>query len=168
MTMAAGSFDGMTTTTLPTPTSRASRFVQRRGWTVGVGVLFVVLLLWRVSQLPRFGAFEIRTTSGEVFFCRKVILAIGVQGNLRKLGVAGEDLPQVQYQLDHRPLVRPGLDGGPQGRREDLQQQLQIIARLMPRHASPPCPSRLHLPTPPPERTGGKISAVVTFRALFT
>jgi ribose transport system permease protein len=61
MTMAAGSFDGMTMTTLPTPTSRASRFVQRRGWTVGVGVLFVVLLLWRVSQLPRFGAFEIRT-----------------------------------------------------------------------------------------------------------
>ena len=30
----------------------------------------------------------------------RVVLAIGLQGNLRKLGVAGEDLPLVQYQLD--------------------------------------------------------------------
>jgi ribose transport system permease protein len=48
-------------TTLPTPTSRLSRFVQRQGWTVGVAVLLVVLLLWRVSQLPKFEGFEIRT-----------------------------------------------------------------------------------------------------------
>ena len=46
------------------------------------------------------GAFEIRTKQGETFFCRKVILAIGLQGNLRKMGVPGEDLPGVQYQLD--------------------------------------------------------------------
>ena len=46
------------------------------------------------------GNFEVRTRGGETFFCRKVILAIGLQGNLRKLGVPGEDLPQVQYQLD--------------------------------------------------------------------
>jgi CRP-like cAMP-binding protein/thioredoxin reductase/Fe-S-cluster-containing hydrogenase component 2 len=45
-------------------------------------------------------AFELKTRSGETFLCRKVILAIGLQGNLRKLGVAGEDLPGVQYQLD--------------------------------------------------------------------
>ncbi len=45
-------------------------------------------------------AFEVRTRSGESFLCRKLILAIGVQGNLRKLGVPGEDLPSVQYQLD--------------------------------------------------------------------
>ncbi len=44
--------------------------------------------------------FEVRTRAGEVFYCRKVILAIGLQGNLRKLGVEGEDLPQVEYQLD--------------------------------------------------------------------
>jgi CRP-like cAMP-binding protein/thioredoxin reductase/Fe-S-cluster-containing hydrogenase component 2 len=44
--------------------------------------------------------FEIKTRAGEVIFCRKVILGIGLQGNLRKLGVAGEDLPGVQYQLD--------------------------------------------------------------------
>jgi CRP-like cAMP-binding protein/thioredoxin reductase/Fe-S-cluster-containing hydrogenase component 2 len=46
------------------------------------------------------GAFEVKTRSGESFLCRKIILAIGLQGNLRKLGVAGEDLPGVQYQLD--------------------------------------------------------------------
>ncbi|HLX24104.1 MAG TPA: cyclic nucleotide-binding domain-containing protein [Usitatibacter sp.] len=46
------------------------------------------------------GQFEIRTRSGETFLCAKVILAIGVQGNLRKLGVAGEDLDGVEYQLD--------------------------------------------------------------------
>ncbi|HEU4840338.1 MAG TPA: ABC transporter permease [Ilumatobacteraceae bacterium] len=60
MTVVPGSYDGVTTT-VPAPTSAASRFAQRRGWTIGVGVLFVVLLLWRVSQLPRFGDFEIRT-----------------------------------------------------------------------------------------------------------
>ncbi|MGZ5062179.1 MAG: cyclic nucleotide-binding domain-containing protein [Usitatibacter sp.] len=49
---------------------------------------------------PVAGGFEIRTRGGESFLCRKVILAIGVQGNLRKLGVAGEDLEGVQYQLD--------------------------------------------------------------------
>jgi CRP-like cAMP-binding protein/Fe-S-cluster-containing hydrogenase component 2/thioredoxin reductase len=46
------------------------------------------------------GAFEVRTKPGETFVCAKLILAIGVQGNLRKLGVAGEDLDGVQYQLD--------------------------------------------------------------------
>src|SRR5205814_1245374 len=46
------------------------------------------------------GSWELKTPSGETFFCRKVILSIGVQGNLRKLGVEGESLPGVQYQLD--------------------------------------------------------------------
>jgi CRP-like cAMP-binding protein/thioredoxin reductase/Fe-S-cluster-containing hydrogenase component 2 len=46
------------------------------------------------------GMFEMRTRGGERYFCRKVILAIGLQGNLRKLGVPGEDLERVQYQLD--------------------------------------------------------------------
>jgi len=46
------------------------------------------------------GAFEVKTKAGETFFCAKVILSIGVQGNLRKLGVAGEDFEGVQYQLD--------------------------------------------------------------------
>src|SRR5215471_19091217 len=45
-------------------------------------------------------AFEVFTKSGETFFASKVILAIGLQGNLRTLGVTGEGLPRVQYQLD--------------------------------------------------------------------
>jgi CRP-like cAMP-binding protein/thioredoxin reductase/Fe-S-cluster-containing hydrogenase component 2 len=44
--------------------------------------------------------FEVRTRDGQLFLCRKVILAIGLQGNLRKIGVPGEDLAGVQYQLD--------------------------------------------------------------------
>ncbi|HEY2630244.1 MAG TPA: cyclic nucleotide-binding domain-containing protein [Usitatibacter sp.] len=46
------------------------------------------------------GAFEVKTKSGEVFLCAKLILAIGLQGNLRKIGVAGEESEGVQYQLD--------------------------------------------------------------------
>jgi len=44
--------------------------------------------------------FEVKTKQGEVYFCRKIVLAIGLQGNLRKLGVEGETLEGVQYQLD--------------------------------------------------------------------
>ena len=46
------------------------------------------------------GNFEVKTRGGETFFCRKLVLAIGVQGNLRKLGVPGEEHERVQYQLD--------------------------------------------------------------------
>ncbi|HEY4999042.1 MAG TPA: NAD(P)-binding domain-containing protein, partial [Usitatibacter sp.] len=53
-----------------------------------------------VSIAGKDGAFEVKARGGDTFLCRKVILAIGVQGNLRKLGVPGEDLDGVQYQLD--------------------------------------------------------------------
>ncbi len=46
------------------------------------------------------GAFEIATRSGETFQAENVVLCIGLQGNIRKLGVPGEDLERVQYQLD--------------------------------------------------------------------
>lgn len=46
------------------------------------------------------GDFEITLASGETLAAEFVVLAIGLQGNLRKLGTPGEDLPQVQYQLD--------------------------------------------------------------------
>ena len=46
------------------------------------------------------GNFLVVTRSGEKFFCRKIILSIGLQGNLRKLGVEGDGLERVQYQLD--------------------------------------------------------------------
>jgi CRP-like cAMP-binding protein/thioredoxin reductase/Fe-S-cluster-containing hydrogenase component 2 len=45
------------------------------------------------------GAFEL-AAGGESIHAAKVVLAIGLQGNLRKLGAPGEDLEGVQYQLD--------------------------------------------------------------------
>ncbi|NOS96825.1 MAG: cyclic nucleotide-binding domain-containing protein [Methylotenera sp.] len=43
---------------------------------------------------------EVELADGDKFTANHVVLAIGVQGNLRRLGIPGEDLPQVQYQLD--------------------------------------------------------------------
>jgi len=43
---------------------------------------------------------EIKLDDGEKLTADHVVLAIGVQGNLRKLEIPGGDLPQVQYQLD--------------------------------------------------------------------
>ncbi|MDX1562225.1 MAG: NAD(P)/FAD-dependent oxidoreductase, partial [Gammaproteobacteria bacterium] len=48
----------------------------------------------------RDGEFELRLVSGDVLASKHVILAIGLQGNPRKLGVAGEDVAPVQYTLD--------------------------------------------------------------------
>src|SRR5213075_915830 len=46
------------------------------------------------------GNCDIKTKTVETFFCRKLVLSSGVQGYLRKLGVEGESLEGVQYQLD--------------------------------------------------------------------
>ncbi len=46
------------------------------------------------------GSFELKCVNGKVFEAQFVVMGIGLQGNIRKLGVAGEDLPFVQYQLD--------------------------------------------------------------------
>ncbi len=46
------------------------------------------------------GAFDIQLTSGESLIAEHVVLAIGLEGNPRKLGAPGEDLARVQYQLD--------------------------------------------------------------------
>jgi CRP-like cAMP-binding protein/thioredoxin reductase/Fe-S-cluster-containing hydrogenase component 2 len=53
-----------------------------------------------VAISGRKGAFELQTKAGDKIFAENVVLAIGTQGNLRRLGVPGEDLPRVQYQLD--------------------------------------------------------------------
>jgi CRP-like cAMP-binding protein/thioredoxin reductase/ferredoxin-like protein FixX len=45
-------------------------------------------------------AFRIALQSGETLEAESVIFAIGVQGNPRRLGVSGDDLPCVQYTLD--------------------------------------------------------------------
>jgi thioredoxin reductase/CRP-like cAMP-binding protein/Fe-S-cluster-containing hydrogenase component 2 len=46
------------------------------------------------------GAFTVTLRSGETIEAENVVLAIGVQGDLRKLDVPGDNLPFVQYQLD--------------------------------------------------------------------
>lgn len=43
---------------------------------------------------------KVELSDGDSFTADNVILAIGVQGNLRKLEIPGGDLPQIQYQLD--------------------------------------------------------------------
>lgn len=43
---------------------------------------------------------EVELASGSILTADHVVLAIGVQGNLRKLDIPGGDLPQIQYQLD--------------------------------------------------------------------
>ena len=46
------------------------------------------------------GNFLVTLHNGEVISAECIVLAIGLQGNIRKLGAQGEDLPNVQYQLD--------------------------------------------------------------------
>ena len=48
----------------------------------------------------RKGDFRIALKNGDTVEAEYVILAIGTQGNPRKLGVPGEQAPFVQYQLD--------------------------------------------------------------------
>ncbi len=49
---------------------------------------------------------EVVLADGEKLVADHVVLAFGVQGNLRKLDVPGGDLPQVQYQLDDPEAYR--------------------------------------------------------------
>lgn len=46
------------------------------------------------------GAFTLQLTSGDEVTAEHIVLAIGLEGNPRKLGAPGEDLERVQYQLD--------------------------------------------------------------------
>ena len=46
------------------------------------------------------GAFTLTLKDGATLTAQHVVLAIGLQGNIRKLGVPGEDAKFVQYQLD--------------------------------------------------------------------
>lgn len=46
------------------------------------------------------GDFKLTVKDGETVEAENVVLGIGVQGNPRKLGIPGEDLPVVQYTLD--------------------------------------------------------------------
>ena len=53
-----------------------------------------------ISITGAMGDFTITLADQKTLGAAHIILAIGLQGNLRKLGAPGEDLPMVQYQLD--------------------------------------------------------------------
>ena len=46
------------------------------------------------------GGFELALANGSTVTAGNVVLGIGTQGNPRRLGVPGEELPNIQYQLD--------------------------------------------------------------------
>src|SRR6185369_15463189 len=46
------------------------------------------------------GEFVVHLKDGRSLACQRVVLALGLQGNLRKFGVPGDHLPHVTYQLD--------------------------------------------------------------------
>ena len=52
------------------------------------------------------GAFTIQLANGETLTAQHVVLAIGLEGNPRKLGATGEDHELVQYQLDDPKAYR--------------------------------------------------------------
>jgi thioredoxin reductase/Fe-S-cluster-containing hydrogenase component 2/CRP-like cAMP-binding protein len=52
------------------------------------------------------GAFLIKLSSGEEIQAATVILAIGTMGNIRKLGIPGEENPIVNYKLDDASLIK--------------------------------------------------------------
>ncbi|HWT16345.1 MAG TPA: NAD(P)-binding domain-containing protein, partial [Patescibacteria group bacterium] len=86
----------------PLPFKAGSREKILQEWQDGVAALKVDLRFGHeVTRITRDGeVFRIQCGHGAQFEARQVVLGIGMQGNLRKLGVAGEDLPTVQYQLD--------------------------------------------------------------------
>jgi CRP-like cAMP-binding protein/Fe-S-cluster-containing hydrogenase component 2/thioredoxin reductase len=87
----------------PLPFKAGSREAILKGWDDGVARLKVnVKFGHEVSKVHKAeaGHFEISCANGARFEADFVVLGIGLQGNLRKLGVPGEDLPHVQYQLD--------------------------------------------------------------------
>ena len=71
-------------------------------WTSGVGEAQVNLRLnAEVTAITGHRSnFEIALAGGEKLTAGHVVLAIGVQGNVRQLTIPGAELPMVQYQLD--------------------------------------------------------------------
>src|SRR5262245_38384822 len=62
------------------------------------------------------GRLRVKTSAGDEYESAKVILAMGTQGNPRKLGVPGEDMPHVRYRLvdpaEHRDQDILVIGGG--------------------------------------------------------
>ncbi len=86
----------------PLPFKASSREAILDAWDKGVESLKVnVRHGAEVKSITRTdGGHFVLKLAGGVIEADNVVLGIGLQGNLRKLGVPGEDLPFVQYQLD--------------------------------------------------------------------
>jgi CRP-like cAMP-binding protein/Fe-S-cluster-containing hydrogenase component 2/thioredoxin reductase len=86
----------------PLPFKAGSREVILDAWNQGTQKLGVnVKFRHEVTKIQKLGdVFSISCSNGAQFEAEQVVLGIGLQGNLRKVGVPGEDLPFVQYQLD--------------------------------------------------------------------
>jgi CRP-like cAMP-binding protein/Fe-S-cluster-containing hydrogenase component 2/thioredoxin reductase len=86
----------------PLPFTAGTREQVLAGWTrgisgQGVNVRYGAEVVAISGAAP---AFTLRLRSGETLTAEAVVLAIGLQGNPRLLGVPGDDLPAVQYTLD--------------------------------------------------------------------
>ncbi len=86
----------------PLEFSQGSREAILEAWDQGVAKLGVnVRHGAEVSGIKKVDdLFEISIGRTEKVMARNVVLGIGLQGNIRKLGVPGDDAPFVQYQLD--------------------------------------------------------------------
>ncbi|MCC6592957.1 MAG: cyclic nucleotide-binding domain-containing protein, partial [Xanthomonadales bacterium] len=87
----------------PLPFAAGSRESILEAWDQGVARLAVnVRHGAEVSAIKKLenGSFEISIGRKEKLLAKNVVLGIGLQGNIRKLGVPGDDAPFVQYQLD--------------------------------------------------------------------
>lgn len=84
------------------PFRAGSREQVLAAWEEGIRRLGVNLRLGaEVTAIERDEkGFRLLIGGREAIMARSVVLAIGLQGNIRKLGVPGQDLPCVQYQLD--------------------------------------------------------------------
>ena len=86
----------------PLPFKAGSRESILDGWNEGITRLNTnVKFGHEVEKIQKGGnGFTLTCGNGASFEAEFVVLGIGLQGNIRKLGVPGEDLPIVQYQLD--------------------------------------------------------------------
>ncbi len=86
----------------PLPFKAGSREAILQAWNEGVARLKVnVAYNHEVTKIAKTDTgFTLSCANGVKVEAEKIVLGIGLQGNLRKLGSPGEDLPYVQYQLD--------------------------------------------------------------------
>jgi len=86
----------------PVPFKAGSRETILGGWDESAKNLKInVRYKHEVSSIKKTETgFDLKCGNGQTVQADFVVLGIGLQGNIRKLGCPGEDLPFVQYQLD--------------------------------------------------------------------